>query len=124
MLSNEYNVENVDLDEYDDFIDHMHNTCKEERFTPNKYLSTITVEFITQNNQIVTTDIKPNDEQDLKHIINEIIKKRPMLKYNQLNEIKLAFISHPIKSMLAIQMLKNDVRQRIKHDLYLSQNFS
>ena len=38
-----------------------------------------------------------------------------MLKYNQLNEIKLGFISHPIKSMLAIQMLKNDVRQRIKN---------
>ena len=114
MLSNDYSVENVDLDEYDEFIDHMHNTCKEERFTPNKYLSTITVEFITQDNQIVTTDIKPNNEQDLKHIINEIIKKRPMLKYNQLNEIKLAFISHPIKSMLAIQMLKNNARQRIK----------
>ena len=114
MLSNEYSVENVGLDEYDDFIDHMHNTCKEERFTPNKYLSTITVEFITQDNQIVTTDIKPNNEQDLKHIINEIIKKRPMLKYNQLNEIKLSFISHPIKSMLAIQMLKNNARQRIK----------
>ena len=115
MLSNDYNVENVGLDEYDDLIDHMHNTCKEERFTPNKYLSIVTVEFITQDNQIVTTDIKPNNEQDLKHIINEIIKKRPVLKYNQLNEIKLGFISHPIKSMLAIQMLKNDVRQRIKN---------
>ena len=103
MLSNDYNVENVGLDEYDDLIDYMHNTCKEERFTHNKYLS------------IVTTDIKPNNEQDLKHIINEIIKKRPVLKYNQLNEIKLGFISHPIKSMLAIQMLKNDVRQRIKN---------
>ena len=114
MLSEEYSVENVGLDEYDEFIDHMQNTCKEERFTPNKYLSTITVEFITQDNQIVTTDIKPNNEQDLKHIINEIIKKRPMLKYNQLNEIKLAFISHPINSMLAIQMLKNNARQRIK----------
>ena len=114
MFSNEYNVGNVGLDEYDEFIEHMLNTCKEERFTPNKYLSTITVEFISQDNQIVTTDIKPNNEQDLKHIINEIIKKRPMLKYNQLNEIKLAFISHPIKSMLAIQMLKNNARQRIK----------
>ena len=114
MLSNEYNVENVGLDEYDELIDHAHNTCKEERFTPNKYLSIVTVEFITQDNQIITTDIKPNNEQDLKHIINEIIKKRPMLKYNKLNEIKLAFISHPIKSMLAIQMLKNDTRQRIK----------
>ena len=114
MLSEEYSVEDVNIDEYDNLIDHMHNTCKEERFTPNKYLSTITVEFITQDNQIVTTDIKPNNEQDLKHIINEIIKKRPMLKYNQLNEIKLAFISHPIKSMLAIQMLKNNARQRIK----------
>ena len=44
-----------------------------------------------------------------------------MLKYNQLNEIKLAFISHPIKSMLAIHMLKNEARQRIKnrkYDLY------
>ena len=114
MLSEEYSVENVGLDEYDEFIDHMQNTCKEERFTPNKYLSTITVEFTTQDNQIVTTDIKPNDEQDLKHIINEIIKKRPMLKYNRLNEINLSLISHPIKSMLAIQMLKNDTRQRIK----------
>ena len=113
MLSNEYNVENVGLDEYDDFIDHMHNTCKEEKFTPNKYLSIVTAEFITQDNQIVTTDIKPNNEQDLKHIINEIIKKRPMLKYNRLNEIKLAFISYPIKYMLAIQMLKNEARQRI-----------
>ena len=119
MLSNEYNVENVALDEYDDLIDHMHNTCKEERFTPNKYLSIVTVEFITQDNQIITTDIKPNNEQDLKHIINEIIKKRPVLKYNQLNEIKLDFVSHPIKSMLAIQMLKNDTRQRIKHNLFL-----
>ena len=121
MLSNEYNFENVGLDEYDDFIDHMHNTCKEEKITPNKYLSTVTVEFITQDNQIITTDIKPNNEQDLKYIINEIIKKRPVLKYNQLNEIKLAFISHPIKSMLAIHMLKNDARQRIKNkkdDLY------
>ena len=81
----------------------------------NKYLSIVTVEFITQDNQIIITDIKPNNEQDLKYIINEIIKKRPALKYNQLNEIKLAFISHPIKSMLAIQMLKNDVRQRIKN---------
>ena len=36
MLSNDYNVENVGLDEYDDLIDYMHNTCKEERFT--KYL--------------------------------------------------------------------------------------
>ena len=114
ILSNEYNVENVGLDEYDEFIEHMLNTCKKERFTPNKYLSTITVEFITQDNQTVTTDIKPNDEQDLKHIINEIIKKRPMLKYNRLNEINLSLISHPIKSMLAIQMLKNDTRQRIK----------
>ena len=114
MLSEEYSVEDVNIDEYDILIDHMHNTCKEERFTPNKYLSTITVEFITQDNQIVTTDIKPNNEQDLKHIINEIIKKRPMLKYNRINEIKLAFISHPIKSMLAIQMLKNNARQRIK----------
>ena len=34
MLSNEYNVENVGLDEYDDFIDHMHNTCKEEKIYP------------------------------------------------------------------------------------------
>ena len=115
MLSNEYNFENVGLDEYDDFIDHMQNTCKEEKFTPNKYLSIVTVEFITQDNQIIITDIKPNNEQDLKYIINEIIKKRPVLKYNQLNEIKLAFISHPIKSMLAIQMLKNDARQRIKN---------
>ena len=114
ILSNEYNVENVCLDEYDEFIEHMLNTCKKKRFTPNKYLSTISVEFITQDNQIVTTDIKPNDEQDLKHIINEIIKKRPMLKYNRLNEINLSLISHPIKSMLAIQMLKNDTRQRIK----------
>ena len=114
MLSEEYSVEDVNIDEYDNLIDHMHNTCKEERFTPNKYLGIVTVEFITQDNQIVTTDIKPNNKQDLKHIINEIIKKRPMLKYNQLNEIKLAFISHPIKSMLAIQMLKNDARQRIK----------
>ena len=81
----------------------------------NKFLSIVTVEFITQDNQIVTTDIKPNNEQDLKYIINEIIKKRPVLKYNQLNEIKLGFISHPIKSMLAIQMLKNDVRRRIKN---------
>ena len=116
MLSNEYNVENVCLDEYDDFIDHMHNTCKEEKFTPNKYLSIVTVEFITQDNQIITTDIKPNNEQDLKHIINEIIKKRPMLIYNRLNEIKLGFTSHPIKSMLAIQMLKNEARQRIKNE--------
>ena len=115
MLSNEYNFENVGLDEYDGFIDHMHNTCKEEKFTPNKYLSIVTVEFITQDNQINTTDIKPNNEQDLKYIINEIVKKRPVLKNNQLNEIKLAFISHPIKSMLAIQMLKNDARQRIKN---------
>ena len=114
MLSNEYSVENVGLDEYDEFIEHMLNTCKEERFTPNKYLSIVTVGFITQDNQIVAADIKPNNEQDLKHIINEIIKKRPMLKYNQLNENKLSFISHPIKSMLAIQMLKNDTRQRIK----------
>ena len=38
-----------------------------------------------------------------------------MLKYNQLIETKLAFISHPIKSMLAIHMLKNDARQRIKN---------
>ena len=68
----------------------------------NKYLS-------------IVTDIKPNNEQDSKYIINEIIKKRPVLKYNQLNEIKLGFISHPIKSMLAIQMLKSDVRQRIKN---------
>ena len=37
-----------------------------------------------------------------------------MLKYNRLNEINLSFISHPIKSMLAIQMFKNDTRQRIK----------
>ena len=122
MLSDEYSVENVGLDEYDDLIDHMHNTCKEEKFTPNKYLSIVTVEFITQDNQIITTDIKPNNEQDLKHIINEIIKKRPMPKYNRLNEIKLAFISHPIKSLLAIQMLKNEARQRIKKikkdDLY------
>ena len=116
ILSDEYSVENVGLDEYDDFIDHMHNTCKEEKFTPNKNLSIVTVEFITQDNQIVTTDIKPNNEQDLKHIINEIIKKRPMLKYNRLNEIELAFISHPIKSMLAIQMLKNEARQRIKNE--------
>ena len=114
ILSNEYNVENVGLDEYDEFMKHMLNTCKKERFTPNKYLSTITVEFITQNNQIVTTDIKPNDEQDLKHIINEIIKKSPMLKYNRLNKINLSFISHPIQSMLAIQILKNDTRQRIE----------
>ena len=122
MLSDEYNVENVGLDEYDDLIDHMHNTCKEEKFTPKKYLSIVTVEFVTQDNQIITTDIKPNNEQDLKHTINEIIKKRPMHKYNRLNEIKLAFISHPIKSMLAIQMLKNEARQRIKKikndDLY------
>ena len=110
MLSDEYSVENVVLDEYDDLLDHMHNTCKEEKFTPNKYLSIVTVEFITQDNQINTTDIQPNNEQDLKHIINEIIKKRPMLKYNRLNEIELAFISHPIKSMLAIQMLKNEAR--------------
>ena len=27
MLSNEYSVENVGLDEYDDLIDHMNNTC-------------------------------------------------------------------------------------------------
>ena len=119
MLSNEYNVENVGLDEYDEFIEHVLDTCKKERFTPNKYLSIVTVEFITQDNQIVTTDIKPNNEQDLNHIINEIIKKRPMLKYSQLNEIKLAFISHPIKSMLAIQMLKNNARHRIKK--YLEQ---
>ena len=121
MLSNEYNVENVSIDEYDDFIDYMHNICKEERFTTNKYLSIVKVEFITQDDQIITTDIKPNNEQELKHIINEIIKKRPVLKYNQLNEIKLAFITHPIKSMLAIHMLKNDARQRIKnrkYDLY------
>ena len=117
MLSEEYSVEDVNIDEYDNLIDHMHNTCKEERFAPNKYLSIVTVEIITQDNQIVTTDIKPNNEQDLKHIINEIIKKRPMLEYNQLNEIKLAFISHPIKSMLAIQMLKNNARQRIKKNL-------
>ena len=114
MLSNEYTVENVSLDEYDEFMEHMLKRCKEERFTPNKYLSTITVEFIKQDNQIVTTDIKSNNEQDLKDIINEIIKKRPMLKYNRLNEINLSFISPPIKSMLAIQMLKNDTRQRIK----------
>ena len=77
MLSNEYNVENVGLDEYDNLIDYMHNTCKEEeKFTPNKYLSIVTVEFITQDNQIITTDIKPNNEQDLKYIINEIIKKK------------------------------------------------
>ena len=121
MLSNEYNVENVGLDEYDDFIDFMYSTCKEERFTPNKHLSTVRVEFIREDNQIITTNVKPNDEQDLKHIINEIFKKKPTLKYNRLNEIKLAFISHPIKSMLAIQMLKNDARQRIKNkkdDLY------
>ena len=116
MLSDEYNVENVGLNEYDDILDHMHNTCKEEKFTPNKYLSIVTVEFITQDNQIITTDIKPNNEQDLNHIINEIIKKRPMLKYNRLKEIELVFISHPIKSMLAIQMLKNEARQRIKNE--------
>ena len=115
MLSNEYNVENVSIDEYDDLIDHAHNTCKEERFTPYKHLSIVSVEFMTQDNQIITTDIKPKNEQDLKHIINEIIKKRPVLKYNQLIEIKLAFISHPIKSMLAIHMLKNVARQRIKN---------
>ena len=28
MLSNEYNVENVSIDEYDDFIDYMHNTWR------------------------------------------------------------------------------------------------
>ena len=39
-----------------------------------------------------------------------------MLKYNRLNEIELVFISHPIKSMLAIQMLKNEARQRIKNE--------
>ena len=116
MLSNEYNVENVGLDEYDDLIDFMYNTCKEERFTPNKHLIVVTVEFIAPDNEIIRTDIKPNNEQDLKHIINEIIKKRPVLKYNQLNEIKLASISHPIKSMLAIQMLKNEARQRIKNE--------
>ena len=117
MFSNEYNVENVALDEYDDFIDYMHNTCKEERFTPHKYLSAVTVQFYnTQDNQIITSVVKPNNEQDLKHIINEIIKTRPVLKYNKLNEIELAFIWHPIKSMLAIQMLKNEARQGIKNE--------
>ena len=115
MLSEEYSVEDVDIDEYDNLIDHMHNTCKEERFTPNKYSSTVTVEFITQDNKSIVTDMKPNNEEDLKHIINQIINKRPTLKYNRLNEIKLAFISQPIKSKLAIQMLKNDVRQRFKN---------
>ena len=121
MLSNEYNINNVSLDEYDDFIDFMYGACKEERFTPNKHLSVVTVEFLAPDNEVIRTDIKPNNEQDLKHIISKIIKKKPMLKYNQLNEIKLAFISHPIKSMLAIQMLKNDARQRNKNkkdDLY------
>ena len=73
MLSNEYNIENVDIDVYDEFIEHMYDTCKEENFNPYKHFSIVKAEFITQDNQIVTTDVKPKNEQDLKDIINEII---------------------------------------------------
>ena len=115
MLSSEYNAENVNLDEYNDFIDHVFNICEEERFKPKKYSSIVRVEFLSHDNQpTVMTDIKPNDENELKQIINDIIKARPNLRYNQIIDIKIEFLSRPIKSMLAIQMLKNDIRQKFK----------
>ena len=115
MLSSEYNAENISLDEYNDFIDHALNICEEERFKPKKYSSIVRVEFLSRDNQsTVMTDIKPKDENELKKIINDIIEARPNLIYNQIIDIKIEFLSKPIKSMLAIKMLKNDIRQKFR----------
>ena len=115
MLSNHYEAENININEYDEFINYSIDACEKERFTPRRYSAIVKVEFLSENNQIIITNIKPKDESDLRLIINEIINKRPSLKYNRIIDIKIDFLSYPIKSMIAIHMLKNDVKQRIKN---------
>ena len=120
MLSEEYETQEIDINDYDEIIDYAIDTCKQNRFNPQKYSSRVTTEFISDNNDVIITQIIPNNQNELQQIIKQIIIQRPMLKYNKINNIKINFLSHPIKSMLAIQMLKNDCRQRIKNkkDLY------